>query len=111
MGKVPKGYHSVEARIVGNARLRQRRGGIRPWPSVRADIMNHLLEDQGRIATTMVDYYALPQTGPGGWPGRAESNDLTSTKKKALCVRDAVQNDLRGEMRNRFDPNASCLLS
>jgi len=42
---VSKGYHSVEARIVGNARLRQRRGGIRPWLSVRTDIVNHLRED------------------------------------------------------------------
>lgn len=32
---VSKGYHSVEARIVGNPRLRHRRGGIRPWPTVR----------------------------------------------------------------------------
>src|SRR5580700_7205378 len=87
---VAKGYYSVEARIVGNARLRQRRGGIRPWPSVKADIMNHLLEDQGCVATTMVDYYALPRQGPGEWPGRAQSNDLTSVKKKALCVQDAV---------------------
>src|ERR1700685_3827907 len=74
---VSKGYHSVEARIVGNARLRQRRGGIRPWPSVRKDIMNHLREDQGCIATTMVDYYALPQGDPNGWPGRAQSSGLS----------------------------------
>ena len=32
---VTKGYHSVEARIVGNARLRERRGGIRAWPSAK----------------------------------------------------------------------------
>lgn len=30
-----KGYEVVSARIVGNARLRLRRGGIRPWPAVR----------------------------------------------------------------------------
>jgi hypothetical protein len=91
---VAKGYHSVEARIVGNARLRQRRGGIRPWPSVRADITRHLREDQDCIATTMVDYYALPQYGPGGWPGRAQSSGLSTIKKKALCVEDAVLADL-----------------
>ena len=91
---VSKGYHSVEASIVGNARLRQRRGGIRPWPSVKMDIINHLREDPGCVATTMVDYYALPQTGAGGWPGRAESKDLSSIEKKALCVHDAVRDDL-----------------
>ena len=37
-----RGYHNVAARIVGNARLRRRRGGIRPWPSVRKDILHQL---------------------------------------------------------------------
>jgi hypothetical protein len=40
-----KGYHAVEARIVGKARVRQRRGGIRAWPSVRMEIVRHLKED------------------------------------------------------------------
>ena len=62
---VEKGYSSIDARIVGDARHRQR-GGICKWPSARTDIMNHLREDRDRIVTTMVDYYALPQKGPGG---------------------------------------------
>jgi hypothetical protein len=101
---VIKGYHSVEARIVGNARLRRRRGGIRPWPSVRMDIMNHLREDKGCVATTMVDYYALPHKGPGEWPGKAESRGLSSIKKKAQCVEDAVGEDLAREIGPRVDP-------
>src|SRR5277367_5230628 len=68
---VEKGYHSVEARIVGNARLRRRRGGIRPRPSVRTDIVNHLRQDPGCIATTIIDYYGLPDSGQGGWPAKA----------------------------------------
>ena len=100
---VSKGYHSVEARIVGNARLRQRRGGIRPWPSVKADIVNHLREDPGCIATTMVDYYALPQGHPGGWPGRAESKKQSSIKRKAFWVQDAVHKNLVAEMGGGFD--------
>jgi hypothetical protein len=101
---VNKGYHSVDARIVGNARLRQRRGGIRPWHSVRTDIVNHLLDDQGCIATTMVDYYALPQKGAGEWPGRAKSTSLRTIAEKARCVEDAVRSDLVAEMGERFDP-------
>ena len=57
-----RGYESVSARIVGNARLRRRRGGIRPWLAVRKDIINHLRQDRGCVATTMVDFYGLPQT-------------------------------------------------
>lgn len=88
---VAKGYESVNARIVGNARLRSRRGGIRPWPAVRKDIVNHLMEDAGCIASTMVDYYGLPQ-GSGAWPGRAEATTL-SVDEKASCVEAAMLED------------------
>jgi hypothetical protein len=84
---VAKGHHSVAARMVGNARLRSRRGGIRPWPSVRTDILNHLREDQDCVATTMVDYYGMPQKGSGGWPGRAQSTGLRSIEEKLYACR------------------------
>jgi Domain of unknown function (DUF4276) len=70
------GYSSISARIVGNARQRARRGGIKAWSAVRDDISNHLKEDVGCISTTMVDYYALPATGPKAWPGREAANIL-----------------------------------
>ena len=57
------GFSRISARLIGNARQRDRRGGIRAWTVVRKDIVNHLREDRGSIATTMVDYYGLPQTG------------------------------------------------
>lgn len=84
-----RGYSSVSARIVGNARLRRRRGGIGPWPSVRKDIIHHLKEDPSCIATTMVDYYSLPQEDEGAWPGRKVSTNLT-TAQKAVSVEDAL---------------------
>ncbi|PYP92912.1 MAG: hypothetical protein DMG65_02680 [Candidatus Angelobacter sp. Gp1-AA117] len=86
------GYESVSARIIGNARLRRRRGGIRPWPSVKKDIMNHLRQDPGCISTTMVDYYGLPQEGVGQWPGRASAALVQAGK--ALHVERALLDDL-----------------
>lgn len=65
------GYSKVSARLVGNARQRDRRGGIRAWSAIRLDILRHLKEDAGCLSTTMVDFYALPQTGERAWPGRA----------------------------------------
>ena len=62
------GFTNVSARLIGNARQRSRRGGIRPWDSVRNDILNHLTSDRDTFATTMVDYYGLPFT----WPGREQ---------------------------------------
>lgn len=100
---VSKGYYSVGARIVGNARIHRPRGGIRPWPSVKKDIENHLREDPGCVATTMVDYYGLPSEADRAWPGRAESKRAKSIEEKARCVQEALRDDLAAEMGNRFD--------
>jgi hypothetical protein len=90
------GYQSVGARIVGNARLRQRRGGIRPWSSVRKDIINHLKQDAGCFATTMVDFYGLPREGDSAWPGRAAASKA-ATHLKASLVEGALAEDLTKE--------------
>jgi hypothetical protein len=98
-----KGYHSVSARLVGNARQRSRRGGIKGWDSVRSDIVNHLRQDAGCVATTMVDY-ALPQTNVRAWPGRAAASSQPYTQK-ATTVESALLADVVATMGNRFNPN------
>jgi hypothetical protein len=100
---VNQGYESVGARIVGNNRLRRRRGGIRRWPSVRKDIINHLRQDPECIATTMVDFYGLPQHGDGAWPGRAGAAGQ-STQNKAALVERALLRDLLETVGANFDP-------
>jgi hypothetical protein len=97
-----KGYESVSARLIGNARLRSRRGGIRAWPSARRDIINHLREDRSCIATTMVDFYRLPQGGEGAWPGRAKAVGLQALHKGS-CVEDALRKDLAHHLGASFD--------
>jgi len=98
------GYESVSARLVGNSRQRDRRGGIRGWSSVRQDILNHLNEDRGCLATTMVDYYALPKSGGGAWPGRADAG-VRPFPEKASTVEAAIHEDICAEMGTRFDPS------
>jgi|ERR1700730_7334927 hypothetical protein len=100
---VNQGYESVGARIVGNNRLRRRRGGIRRWPSVRKDIVNHLRQDSECIATTMVDFYGLPQQGEGAWPGRAAATGQ-STQNKASRVENALLKDVVEAMGAKFNP-------
>jgi hypothetical protein len=87
------GYSVIGARLLGNARQRSRRGGIRGWNTVRNDILNHLREDPRCLATTMVDYYALPQFGQGAWPGRAAATNL-AFPDKATTVEQALFTDI-----------------
>jgi hypothetical protein len=95
-------YAKVSARLLGNARQRDRRGGIRAWTSVRTDILNHLKEDTECVATTLVDYYALPQNGPKAWPGRALAGTLPFVQK-AQCVEDALLKNVAEELGSSFD--------
>ena len=63
---VGHGYHTVAARLHGNARLCSHRGGGRPWEGVKREIDWHLSEDAGRVVTTMVDFYGMRPS----WPAR-----------------------------------------
>jgi hypothetical protein len=102
------GFFSVTSRRLGNARQASNRGGIKNWPSVKKEIANHLKQDGDWIITTMVDYYALPQGQPNGWPGRSDSQSAPHTQK-APSVETALFNELRLELqgnlsKNRFIP-------
>jgi hypothetical protein len=97
-----RGYASVAARLVGNARLRSRRGGIRAWPSVKSDILRHLKEDLGCAATTMVDYYRLPAVGERAWPKRADGAQK-ATSEKASLVEEALRSEIVTAMGSSFN--------
>ena len=92
------GYTSVGARLLGNARQRSRRGGIRRWEVVRDGILSHLKADEGLSVTTMVDYYGLPTT----WPGRAEAPALPFPDR-AGAVESEILDDVSGELGDDFD--------
>lgn len=102
------GYGKVDARQVGNSRQRERRGGIRAWSAVRKDILNHLKEDEGCLATMMVDYYGLPHSGAAAWPGRAAAG-LVQFPRRAAVVEAALAADICEALREeagwcRFAP-------
>ena len=94
------GYTLVSARLLGNARQRSRRGGIRPWGSVRNEVLNHLTADQDAFATTLVDYYGLPDT----WPGRKQAGSHRTPEERAATVEQAVLEDISESLGGSFDP-------
>lgn len=93
------GYTAVSARLLGNARQRSRRGGIRQWASTRLDILNHLKEDSAVFVTTMVDYYGLPET----WPGRLKAIGLNSLSERADTVERAIFADIASSLGGDFE--------
>ena len=100
---VNQGWSIVSARLLGNARLRDRRGGIKSWTSVRDEIVRHLREDTGRVVTTMVDHYGLPGTGARAWPARARASTLPFPEKPRT-VEDALSASIRRAMSTGFNP-------
>lgn len=92
-----KGYISVSAKLLGNARARSRRGGITNWTSAKNDIVRHLKQDANIITTTMIDYYALPSGQPNGWPGR-DAPFNSSVEGKAQLLENAILSEIADEM-------------
>ena len=70
---------------------RRRSGGVRPWDSVRGDILRALRERSGRICTTMFDFYGLPED----WPGRRKAGTAhVSPDERGSIVEKALLADL-----------------
>lgn len=94
------GYTAVHARLLGTARSRKWRGGIKNWDVVRKSILNHLKGDRGIIVTTMVDYYGLPES----WPGHAiASTGQKSVSERASVLEKALSDDISSALQS-FDP-------
>ena len=99
---IDNGYHSVQARLIGDARQRYRRGGAVSWTTARKNIIRHLKADRKAISTTMVDYYGLPQFGARAWPGRAQSDTLPHSEK-ASTIETCMENEIQESMGESFN--------
>jgi hypothetical protein len=95
-----RGYTNVSARLMGNARQRSSRGGVRSWSQMRREIARHLLGDREAIATVMVDYYAMPLD----WPGRQLAATQTGSAARASIVQSQMAQEVANEMGAGFDP-------
>ena len=99
-----RGYSSVAARLMGNARPRSHRGGGLSWQSVRESILRHLKQDRQVVATTMVDYYGMPESRSKRWPGRVDAARL-AFEQRAETIQDALARDIQNDMGTGFDPD------
>lgn len=102
-----RGFESVSAKLMGNARLRSHRGGVRGWPEVKNEILRHLRTDSNLFIATMVDYYGMPgdPNKPRAWPGRNEATAVAYAGK-ASTVEAALSAEIQAELGDvrRFIP-------
>jgi hypothetical protein len=105
-----KGYLSVTAKLMGNSRNRNHRGGIQNWPSIRDEILEDLRNDKNLYVSIMADYYALPggDNQAKAWPGRSEASNLL-LEKKALYIEDRLKAEISEKLKGdrdfqRFSP-------
>ena len=95
------GFLSVTARLMGGARSSMQRGGVRPWESVRREIVNNLRTDSELIVSTMVDYYGMPPD----WPGRSDASaSRLPTVGQAALIENALLEDACSRLDRNFDP-------
>lgn len=95
------GYTDVRARLMGQHRERERRGGIKPWPETRNFIVDHLREDPEALSGIMVDYYGMPQRGDAAWPGRAGASAQLQYPNR---IEESLSLDISNAMGGSFDP-------
>lgn len=76
-----RGFESVDARLIGSARQRAKRGGVRPWASFRNELIRHLESDRHILHTSMVDFYGMPAEGNRAWPGRKQAAEMSQDRK------------------------------
>lgn len=64
---------------------------------MKRDIARHLLQDVGAASATFVDFYALPATGDGAWPGREQANQVAFAAKSS-SVETELLREIEGEL-------------
>lgn len=87
-----RGFTSVDARVIGQARRRRRRGGIGSWMSFRDELVRQLKSDRELLHTSMVDFYGMPAMGSRAWPGRMAAANMEQDHKGEHVGRQMLAN-------------------
>ena len=96
---VAEAFHAKQIYIKPTTPGRNRsRGGVQGWPRIKRELLRYLKEDNGRVLTTMFDYYALP----ADWPGKKDAA-RASHADKAQKIENAVALEIASEMGKDFD--------
>ena len=87
--------------VYPHALLFRQGGGSFGYQRARKEILNSLKEDTGRICTTMVDFYGMPND----WPARMESQSCRNYQDKAQRIELALSEDIVAQMIDSWNPS------
>lgn len=74
------------------------KGGVGEYPRARRDILAALRQDGGAFCTTMLDYYAMPDS----WPNR-EAASHKPFAAKSVTIEEAILADISAELGAGFN--------
>lgn len=77
-------------------------GGVVPWPTLRKQIINHLMEGDAFV-TMLIDYYGIKDDFE--FPKWEEAKAVVDRREKMSLLEQAMLEDIQEELRYRFVPH------
>ncbi len=77
-------------------------GGIVPWPALKRQIINHLLQDKKAFVTTLIDYYGI--VDKHDFPGWMASKLIPDKVKRMDILEKEMKDNIDHSINPRFEP-------
>ncbi len=94
--------------FIGNAMhvqtplIKKSGGGIVSWPSLKAQIINHLQQDTSAIVTTLIDYYGINEKH--SFPEWQIAEGTIDRNSRMKILENGMLSSIPSEFRRRFIP-------
>lgn len=88
--------------FVQHPTVKKSAGGIVPWKDLKNQIQRHLLQDQGAVVTTLIDFYGIKDSHR--FPGWVEGKQIRSKADRMDSLERKMKEDIRPELQERFIP-------
>jgi hypothetical protein len=77
-------------------------GGIVPWPNLKKQIENHLVQDKNAIVTTLIDYYGIKESFD--FPKWNESKTIIDRNDRISFLENSILADIDKDTGHRLVP-------
>lgn len=77
-------------------------GGIVPWPSLKKQIENHLLQEEDVYVTTLIDYYGIPEKYQ--FPNWVIAHQILDKNQRMNMIEAGMYQSINDQINFRFIP-------